>query len=505
MGAVADDFPVPLAVGNWLRQPARHRPTHPAIISGERSVDYATLDAWSDRLARVLVGRGLGLGDRVATLSENSVEQVVLLFACARAGLILAPLNWHLSPDELAVQLDLFAPALTLVAASRWSEQAGGVVAGWQPEPLEDYVTDAYPAAGTSLPAIDDDAGLLLIATSGTTGVPKGALLTNRNCYWTNASLQAAMPLDADDVVLGLLPQYHVGGWNIQTLLAWSLGATVVLERSFDPGRVLELIERHRVTTLMGVPTTYVLVAEHPRFADTDLSSLRFALVGGAAMPRSAQDRWAERGVAMAVGYGLTEAGPNALVLPPGEAPPWPGAVGRPYPYVEVALRDPTDGRVLAGAGTGEILVRGPNVFAGYWRAPAATGAAMVEGWLRTGDIGERDAQGNYRISGRTKEMFISGGENVFPAEVERVLSEHPAIADAAVIGVPDPVWGEVGVAYVVTRRDAVIGVDELEAHCRAHLARYKVPRRIVITAELPRSPVGKVDKRYLPRDVDVR
>ncbi len=503
MGAVADGFPAPLAVGNWLHQPARHRPDHAAIVTAERTIDYATLDAWSDRLARVLVGRGLEPGDRVATLSENSVEQVVLLFACARAGLILTPLNWHLSPDELAVQLVLFEPALTLVAASRWSEQAGGVVAPWQPEPLEDYVSDAYPAAEVTLPAPDDDAGLLLIATSGTTGIPKGALLTNRNCYWTNASLQAAVPLSADDVVLALLPQYHVGGWNIQTLLAWSLGATVVLERSFDPGRVLDLIERHRVTTLMGVPTMYVLVAEHPRFAEADLSSLRFVLVGGAAMPSSARDRWSERGVAVAVGYGLTEAGPNTLVLPPGETPPWPGAVGRPYPYVEVALRDPTDDRVLSGPGTGEILVRGPNVFAGYWRDPAATRAVVVGGWLRTGDVGERDARGIYRISGRTKEMFVSGGENVFPAEVERVLSEHPAIADAAVIGVPDPVWGEVGVAYVVAHQGAVVDVGELQAHCRAHLAHYKVPRRIVLTAELPRSPVGKVDKRHLPRDGD--
>ncbi len=504
MAAVAEGFPAPLAVGSWLRQPARHRPRHAAIISDERTFDYATLDAWSDRLARVLVGRGLRPGDRVATLSENSVEQVVALFACARAGLILTPLNWHLSPDELAVQLTLFQPALTLVAASRWSEQAGGVVAAWQPEPLEDYVTDAYPAGHVTLPTLDDDAGLLLIATSGTTGQPKGALLTNRNCYWTNASLQAALPLSPDDVVLSLLPQYHVGGWNIQTLLAWSLGATVVLERSFDPGRVLDQIERHRVTTLMGVPTMYVLVAEHPRFAAADLSSLRFALVGGAAMPASAQDRWSERGVAMAVGYGLTEAGPNTLVLPPGEMTPWPGAVGRPYPYVDVALRDPTDGRVLTGPGAGEILVRGPNVFAGYWHDAAATRAAVVEGWLRTGDVGERDAHGVYRISGRTKEMFVSGGENVFPAEVERVLSEHPAIADVAVIGVPDPVWGEVGVAYVVAHQGAAVNGDELQAYCRAHLAPFKVPRRIVLTPELPRSPVGKVDKRHLPRDGDV-
>ncbi len=505
MGAVADGFPAPLAVGNWLRHPARHRPWHPAIISEGRSVDYATLDAWSDRLARVLVGRGLRPGERVATLSENSVEQVVLLFACARAGLILAPLNWHLSQDELAVQLELFEPALTLIAASRWSEQAGGVAARWQPEPLEDYVTDAYPASGTSLPAVDDDAGLLLIATSGTTGVPKGALLTNRNCYWTNASLQAAVPLGADDVVLALLPQYHVGGWNIQTLLAWSLGATVVLERAFDPGRVLDLVERHHVTTLMGVPTMYVLVAEHPRFAEADLSSLRFALVGGAAMPAAVRERWSGRGVAMAIGYGLTEAGPNTLVLRPDEPSRWPGAVGHPYPYVEVALRDPTDGRVLEGPGTGEILVRGPNVFAGYWHDPVATRAAVVEGWLRTGDVGERDAEGSYRISGRTKEMYISGGENVYPAEIERVLSEHPAVADVAVIGVPDPVWGEVGVAYVVTRHDAAVSVDELEAHCRSHLARYKVPRHILITPELPRSPVGKIDKRHLSRDVDTR
>ncbi len=500
MAPGADGFGVPATVGQWIDAPARLGPHRPAIVAAERTVTYGELDAWADRLARALLARGLAPGDRVATLTENSVEHVVVLFACARAGLILAPLNWHLSDDELSTQLALFAPALVLVSAARWDERVRGALAAAGPEPLEEFVAGASPPEGEPLAAPDGEAGLLLIATSGTTGTPKGALLTHRTCYWTNASLHAVMPIGPEDVVLSLLPQYHVGGWNIQTLLAWSQGATVVLEPAFDPGTVLEVIQRRRVTAMMGVPTMYVMLAEHPDFERADLSSLRAALVGGAAMPCATRERWAQRGVAMALGYGLTEAGPNTLILPPGQDAAHAGSVGEPYPYVEVALRDPLDGRLVEGAGRGEIVVRGPNLFAGYWRDPAATAAAVHDGWLRTGDIAERDADGYYRISGRTKEMFVSGGENVFPVEIERVLSEHPAVADVAVVSAPDARWGEVGVAYVVPHRDVTVEPEALVAFCREHLAHFKVPQRIVVTDELPRTPVGKIDKRFLAR-----
>jgi fatty-acyl-CoA synthase len=356
-------------------------------------------------------------------------------------------------------------------------------------------------ASGERMPShrpAEDDDDLLLLYTAGTTGRPKGARVTHRNCFWTNLSLDRIAELDEQDVVLQVLPQFHVAGWNVQPLLAWWKGATVVLESSFDPGRALELIERRRVTAMMGVPANYLLMAADPGFAGADLSGLRRAVVGGAPMPVSLLRTWHDRGVPLVQGYGLTEASPNVLCLPLEDAARRLGWVGKPYPHVEVGLADPSSGATVHGPGHGELVVRGPGVFAGYWRDPDATRAITRAGWLHTGDVAERDADGYYRIRDRLKDMYISGGENVYPAEIEAVLHEHPAVADAAVIGVPDERWGEVGVAVVVLRPGAEAGEAELLAHCRERLAAFKVPRAVRFAAELPRTPAGKVLKREL-------
>jgi fatty-acyl-CoA synthase len=283
-----------------------------------------------------------------------------------------------------------------------------------------------------------------------------------------------------------VLPQYHVGGWNVQALLGWWKGARVVLEAAFDASRCLQLIEQKRVTTMMGVPANYLFMAQDAAFEAADLSSLRTAVVGGAPMPVPLLETWQRRGVEIVQGYGLTEAAPNVLCLPPEDAARKAGSAGKPYPLVDVRL-----------APDGELQVRGPNVFAGYWRNEEATRAAFTEdGWLRTGDIAERDDEGFYRIRGRLKDMYISGGENVYPAEVENVLAAHAAVADAAVVGVPDDQWGEAGVAFVVLAAEA--SEDELIAHCGANLARFKVPRAVRVVDALPRNAMNKVQKAEL-------
>ena len=245
----------------------------------------------------------------------------------------------------------------------------------------------------------EDDDGLLLVYTSGTTGKPKGALLTHANCFWTNLSFDRVTGLAAEDTVLQVLPQFHVGGWNVQPLLAWWKGATVVLEPAFDPARALALIAEKRVTTMMGVPATYLFMAQAPGFATADLWTLRRAVVGGAPMPEALLETWHERGVEIVQGYGLTEAAPNVLCLPPEDAARKRGCAGKPYPHVDVALRDTDTGRLLEGPAEGELLVKGPNVFAGYWRNPEATAAAFADGWLVTGDVAARDEEGYYRSS----------------------------------------------------------------------------------------------------------
>ncbi len=478
-----------LTLDRWIRDRARTTPERIAIDFLGAHTTYRELDTRSERLAAGLLDAGLAPGDRVATLTGSSPEHVVVFFACAKAGLILLPLNWRLARAELAYQLADAEPAI-LLASSEYAEAAGELHE--RSTSLEELVCEEHKL----LPAPADDDGLLLVYTSGTTGRPKGALLTHANCFWTNLSFDRVAGLGDEDVVLQLLPQFHVGGWNVQPLLAWWKGARVILEPSFDPARALALIGEKRVTTMMGVPATYLFLAQDPGFAGADLSSLRRAVVGGAPMPEPLLELWQERGVEIVQGYGLTEAAPNVLCLPPEEAVRKRGFAGRPYPHVDVALRDPESGELLEGVGEGELVVRGPNVFPGYWRNEEATAAAFADGWLLTGDIAARDDEGDYRIVGRLKELVISGGENVYPAELESVLHEHPAVAEAAVVGVPDERWGEACAAFVVLAEEAT--EDELLVFCRERLAGFKVPREVRFVDELPRNALGKIVKSEL-------
>jgi len=458
-----------------IRDRARITPDRIAIDERGRTWRYDELDARSDELAR-----GLSPGERVSTLTGNSGEHVALMFACAKAGAILHPISWRLAAPEVAYQLDDADPSIFVVEEEhRALGEAALELAGVRPA-LE--IGDSR-SAGPAGASADDP--LLLIYTSGTTGKPKGALLTHANCFWTNLSFDLATGLGPDDIVLQVLPQFHCGGWNVQSILAWWKGAKVVLERRFDPARALELIERQRITTLMGVPANYLFMSQEPGFVDADLSSLRLAVVGGAPMPEALLDTWAARDVHIVQGYGLTEAAPNVLCLAPVDARRKAGYAGKPYPYVDCDLSP-----------EGELLVRGPNVFAGYWRNDEATAGAFRDGWLLTGDVAERDDEGNYRILGRLKDMIVSGGENVYPAEIEAVLHDHPAVVDAAVVGVPDERWGEACAAFVVA--ESPVSEGELREHCRERLAGFKVPRSFTFVVELPRNSMGKVQKTEL-------
>ena len=504
-------------LGRWTRDRARATPERIAIDDRGVVVTYRELDARAERLADAFRAAGYAVGDRVATITGNSADHVVLFFACAKAGLTLVPLSWRLAPRELAEQLEIAEPAILLVESefeSLAKATLGRLARRIPSAPLGAHGVEAEvpaPAADPRRAAsvdpreVADDDPLLIIFTSGTTARPKGAVLTHLNCFWTNLSFSRIAEIGADDTVLAVLPQYHVGGWNIQPLLAWWTGATVVLERTFDPGRVLHLIQERRITTMMGVPANYLFLAQHPEFEGTDLSSLAHAIVGGAPMPPALLRAWHARGVALTQGYGLTEAAPNVLCLPDEDARRRAGSAGKPYPHVDVAVADPVTGEHLGGEAEGELLVHGPSVFAGYFRDAVATEAALADGWLRTGDLVRRDADGYFTIVDRIKDIYISGGEGVAPAEIEAVLMGHPAVADVAVVGVPDDRWGEVGVAWVVAHRGRVTDTAELLEFASASLARFKVPREVRFVEELPRSTAGKVLRRVLAERVPVR
>jgi fatty-acyl-CoA synthase len=496
----------PHTVGRWLTDRAAASPSHVAIDDRGVWITYGDLESRALELSLGLRRAGYRPGDRIATVSGNSIDHVVAFFACAKAGIAFVPLSWRLTAGELAVALTRADAALLLAEdeyASLIDDALRRVAA---PPSIAELGTTgveaSVPVRGGAEPAphrgVRDDDPLLVIFTSGSEAAPKGVVLTHANCFWNNLALAGAMQLTSEDVVLSMLPQFHIAAWNVQPLLAWWVGATVVLERSFQPSRVLQLLQERRVTAMMGVPTQYRLLADDPRFAASDLSQLRLALVGGATMPTALFDEWAGRGVPLTQGYGLTEAAPNVLHLPAADAARHPGAVGRPYPHVDVRLVDPETGLELEGEAMGELWVRGPSVFAGYLGDPDATRRAMAGEWLRSGDLAARDGDGVYRIVDRMKDIYISGGENVAPAEVEEALLRHPLVREAAVVAVPDRVWGERGVAFVVPADGAALSPDELLAHSRSQLASFKVPVRVELVYELPRSTIDKVARARL-------
>lgn len=498
-----------LTLGRWTTDRARIDGSRTAILDRGVRTTYRQLEDRSAALADRLVAAGYGRGAVLATLSGNSVDHIVLFFACAKAGLVLAPISWRLTAGEIAEQLELVAPDL-LVAEPAYAPLARSALDRTRPERPDHRIPScelgevgveaAVPTAERPLtepgPVRDDDP-LLLVLTSGTTGRSKAVVLTHANCHWTNESLGRVLSFSESDVVLAVMPQYHVGGWNVQPLLTLRVGGTLVLERRFEAGRALRLIEEHRVTAMMGVPTNYLLMAQHPEFLHTDLSSLRVAVVGGGPAPVPLLRMWHDRGVPLTQGYGLSEAAPNVTCLPLAEMRTHAGSVGFPYPLVEVALLT-EDGRVETGSGTGELLVRGPNVMAGYLHDDAATEAAFVDGWLRTGDLAELDRDGRVRIVDRIKDLFISGGEMVAPVEVEAVLLTHPDVSEAVVAGVPDEQWGERAVAWVVASPGARPDTADLERHVADRLARFKVPREIVLVDRIPRSSSHKPLRREL-------
>lgn len=504
---MTDSTPGAHTLFRWIADRARISPDAVAIADRGVQTTYGELHEGSASLAAALASAGYGRGDRIATLTGNSTRHIELFLACARLGIALVPLSWRLSPVELAAQIVHADPHLLILEDAYADLGRAALARVAHPPNVVDFAEIGSPPErdGAEPPgagAAQDDDVILLLFTSGSSGLPKAAQLTQANCFWNNLSFSRTLPLTEDDVVLVMLPQFHAGGWNIQTLLALWVGATIVLERSFDAGRVLHLIAEHRVTTFMGVPTNYQLLADHPDFASTDLSSLGTVVVGGAPMPVPLLRVWHARNVRLCQGYGLTEASPNVLCLPAKDAEKRAGSAGKPYPFVDVAVADPATGALLEGAATGELLVGGPGVFAGYFRAPEATALARQGEWLRTGDMVHRDAAGYFTIVDRIKDIYVSGGENVSPTEVEAALRLHPAVDQVAVVGVPDERWGEVGKAYIIRREGWDAGADELSAHCREHLARFKIPKQIEFVNALPYNAMNKI-RRFSLRDAE--
>jgi fatty-acyl-CoA synthase len=477
---------------------AAFAPDKPAIHFASATLSYAAFAQRIAAAARALKSQlGVGRGDRVAILSLNHPDYLVLLYACARLGAMLVPLNWRLAvPEQVFILSDASVKALVV-------EKGFAAIV----EPLKAAVPDIHVVGLDFAPSFDDllasgngdgrnphvdlSAPLLIVYTSGTTGRPKGAVLRQDALVWNAVMSQHMHDMTAADHILTVLPLFHVGGLNIQTTPALQLGATLTLHARFAPDAVLDAFTRDRPTLTVLVPATMQAVIEHPYWSATDVACLRALTTGSTQVPQHLVDAFTARSVPVLQVYGSTETCPVAVYTRL-NGDQRAGSTGLPGLVCEARVVDNSGSEVPPGV-AGEVVVRGPNIFFEYWGNAAATAESLHDGWYRSGDIGTRDPDGHFFIHDRKKNMIISGGENIYPAEIERVLVAHPDVAEGAVIGRPDPKWQEVPVAYVVRGAGCTVDAHALEAYLLSQLAHFKVPREYVFVDELPRNVMGKV------------
>jgi fatty-acyl-CoA synthase len=508
-------------VGDWSGHRATLSPDKPALTDATtgNTWTYEELDGRANRTARLLREHGVADGERVAVVSRNRPELVDLLLACGKTGGVLAPLSHRLAPPELGELLANVDPELVVVeepfaddVGEALDTHEGSFDADVLSLSTDDGATwddfeaarpaDDSPVESTDL-SLDDP--FMFLHTGGSTGTPKETVLTHGSVLWNATNTVAAWGLRPGDTSPMVFPMFHTGGWNVLTIPLFHVGGHVVIARDFDPGEVLSLVESHDASILVAVPAVLRMMTEHDHWTDVDLSSLRFAKSGGGPCRQSVMEAWWDRGVDLSQGYGLTECGPNNFSMPDG----WPhekaDSVGVPAMHVDARIVDDDRDPVERGE-VGELELRGPHAAAGYWHAPEETADTFDvpavddptsldagPGWVSTGDLARRDADGYYYIEGRKKNMFVSGGENVYPPAVEDAIADHPNVDEVVVIGVPDDTWGTVGKAVV--EGDESLTLDELETFLDGRLARFKHPHRLAFVDEMPTSGPSKIDR----------
>ncbi len=512
-------IPLYRCIEHW----AKVTPDNVAIIFGDRHSSYAELDNGIARLAAVFQHDfGIQAGDRIAWLGNNSPRLIEALFACARIGAILVPLNWRLAKPELQHILDDAGPTVLIVGKDQLTAATALDVQPAICQPVHASQGTQTGAHSDSWPAIEElqsqsDAGhvaasytgqsdlsaapVLILYTSGTTGRPKGVVLTQDALAWSARNSVAMHAMTSRDRILMVLPMFHAGGFNIQTLPALSVGAVIDLQDGFDAGSVLRRINSSRPTLTGLVPAQIQAMIRHPDWDKTDLGCLRSITTGSTFVPAACIEAWRERGITALQVYGATETCAVAIHQTCENAAATAGSAGYAAAHCSIRIVDDDLHNVVAGQ-HGQILVKGPNVFKAYWRNPTATADALRDGWFHTGDIGFQRAAGSYVISGRQSDLIISGGENIYPAELQAILAEHPEIVEAAVIGLPDDRWGEVPVAVVVLANNSHLDQDSVLALFQHKLARFKQPKQVIIVNTLPRNAMGKVRKFELCQQI---
>ncbi|WLR53913.1 long-chain fatty acid--CoA ligase [Mesobacillus subterraneus] len=489
---------------DWLESRAGLTPDATAIADAETGQEWSYREV-NDRAKAIAVWlgeKGVKKGDRVALLAPNGISYFDLLFSCGKIGAIFVPLNWRLSLDELAYIIKDCEPRLlgfhsnfTKEVTLIWEHEDRCIqINGSRYDQLFEVKVGKLDAEN---PKVDEEDPLAMIYTGGTTGKPKGAVLSHRAIIWNSISTIASWNLTNEDKTVTYLPLFHTGGLNALSIPILMAGGKIVLANDFSPEKAIGNLIRYKCTIVLFVPTMHHMLVKSEQFHGSEFQDMKLFLSGGAPCPLEIYEAYKQKGIPFKEGYGLTEAGPNNFYIDPAETNVKRGSVGKPMLFHNVRILD--EDRNETGADeVGELAIQGNHAFSYYWKNKNATDSTLKDGWLYTGDLAKRDRDGYYYIVGRKKEMIITGGENVFPLEIEHWLCSHPSIQEAAVVGVADDKWGEVVTAYIVVDEGAALSEGEVKQYCRQKLGSYKVPKNIYFISQMPKTHVGKIDKKLL-------
>lgn len=499
---------------DWIAHNANNLPGKTAMIElpTYRTQSYAQMHDRVGRIAAWLKSLGVERGDRVGVLALNSADTMDIIFATWRIGAIHLALNFRLTASELDYIIGNAEPSVLiydeelLATVEELSVEVEHVLATTgmgQESEFENAIADREPIR--EMVALEPDDQCMLMYSSGTTGLPKGVIITHGMMLWAQFNASAAMHCTQEMVSLAVMPLFHIGGLQVFTCPALFAGGTAIVMRSFDPGATLDAIndESLGITHFLGVPAIFNALRDHPRNPETDFSRLQVALAGAETVPESLMNWWYQRGLVIQEGYGMTENTASCCVLGYNDVPAKVGSAGKPLRHTQIRIVK-EDGTDAAPGESGEIWTRGPVVTPGYWRRPDANEETFVDDWLKTGDVGSMDDEGFFYIEDRLKDMYISGGENVYPAEIENILYQLSEIREVAVIGVPDERWGETGCAVVALQDNVEITAESILHYCRDKLARFKHPSHVVFVEALPRNATGKVLKFVLRSTVSL-
>ncbi|MFX1345032.1 MAG: AMP-binding protein [Promethearchaeota archaeon] len=500
-------------IGDWAGRRALLTPNREAIFDNinKKVYLYKELEIRANKLARVLLNEGISKGDRVAMFSTNRIESIDLFLATGKIGAVLVPFNIRLALKEMDYLIKKTAPSIFFYEERLESQVkeikdikliSKYVILGGKSklhDPSSDDLMQKVSSSSVERPTIKFDDPHLILFTGGTTGLPKGAILSHRLIFWNSVNTIISWNLKPDDIQPLLFPLFHTGGWNVLLVPFYHLGAKTILMGDFNPQETIQVIEKEECTIVIGVPTMFHMMANTSIFDQASFNSVRIFISGGAPCPVAIMENYWNKNKLFKMGYGLTEVGPNNFYLPEDKIKQKPTSVGLPVFHCDMKIIDTKTGKKLKGGEVGELLLRGPHIFSGYWDEPEETEKTIeVDGWVHTGDLAMQDKEGFYYIVGRRKEMYISGGENVYPVEIEELLFKHPAIDLAAVIGVQDEKWGEVGKAYITLKTGKKLSIEEIHTYLTDRLAKFKVPKYFEIRDSLPTSATGKILKREL-------